>query len=221
MAKLTRALQKIFCGDVSPVNNVAVFGSLKAGSPAYSSDPATIQSLASFGQGWSGATILNQAPALQDMNALQYLFSRQLAYVFQMGIPEYLAMETYYENSMVQDSGKIYVSTIDNNLAQALTTTAWKVVYTRDIVSVSGAYAVTKTDYLIKATGGSTFTITLPQAVAGNSGEEHMIKSNMSTGVFVNVAASGGSLIDGMTVMQLSKYDCLRVVSDGSQWMVV
>ena len=86
MARLFRAVQKIFCGDVPPTNVVAVFGSLKAGSPAFSSNPDDIQSLPAYGAGWAGATVLNQAPALQDMNALQYLFSRQLKYLFQEGI---------------------------------------------------------------------------------------------------------------------------------------
>ena len=89
MAKLTRKKQRIFAGDVPAASNVAQFGSFKAGVPAYSSDPDTIQSLMAFGQGWSGAVNTSTAPALQDMNALQYLFSRQLAYVLQAGISEY------------------------------------------------------------------------------------------------------------------------------------
>jgi len=221
MAKITRALQKIFCGDVAPTNNVAVFGSLKAGTPAYSSDPTTIQSLAAFGQGWSGATVLNQAPALQDMNALQFLFSRQIAYLLQQGVPEYSSTETYYTNSIVQDSGRLYISRIDNNLGNALTTSNWKVLVSRDVVSVTTTYTVLKTDYVVKATGSSSYTVTLPAAASTNVGETHIIKSNMNAGIFLNVAASGGSLIDGQSLVQLNRMDALQVVSDGTQWMVV
>jgi len=221
MAKLTRAFQKIFCGDVTPVNNVAVFGSLKAGAPSFSSDPDTIQSLPAFTQGWTSAVVLNQAPAMQDMNALQFLFSRQIAYLMQMGIPEYLDTETYYIGSLVQNSGKIYISLTNSNVGNALTTSNWGVVFTKQISSVSANYTVLKDDFLVKATGSSVFTITLPQAVSANAGEEHKIKSNMTAGVFVNVAAAGGSLIDGQTIIQLSKNDSMSVVSDGSQWMVI
>jgi hypothetical protein len=221
MAKLTRAIQKIFCGDVPPNNVVAVFGSLKNGTPTFTDDVAEIQSLPAYGTGWAGATVLNQAPALQDMNALQYLFSRQLAYLMQAGVPEWSALETYYTGSLVQSGGKIYMSASDGNLNQAFTTTAWKTVYSKQITSVSGNYTVLKDDYVVKATGSVLFTISLPAATADNAGEEHTIKSNMNAGVMLNVVALSGSLIDGLATIQLSRMDSLRVVSDGTQWMVV
>lgn len=129
MAKLTRALQKIFCGGVPPINAVAVFGSLKAGSPEFSDDPADIQSLPAYEAGWAGATVLNQAPALQDMNALQFLFSRQLKYLFQQGIPEYSAEETYFIGSWVTNStGVPYVSLVNDNLGNdLLDPTKWRI----------------------------------------------------------------------------------------------
>jgi hypothetical protein len=221
MAKLTRAIQKIFCGDVPPNNVVAVFGSLKNGTPTFTDDVAAIQALPAYGAGWAGATVLNQAPALQDMNALQYLFSRQIAYVMQAGVAEWSASETYYTNSVVQSGGKLYISTVDDNLNQAFTTTSWKTLYSKQITAVSGNYTVLKDDYVVKATGGSLFTISLPAATANNVGEEHTIKSNMNAGVMLNVAALSGSLIDGLATIQLSRMDSLRVICDGTQWMVV
>ena len=220
MAKLTRALQKLFCGDVPATNVVAVFGSLKEGAPAFSKEPNDIQSLPAFGAGWGGATVLNQAPALQDMNSLQFLFSRQLKYLFQQGVPEWLATETYYTGSVVQSGGKLYLSALDNNLNQAFTTTSWKTIYSRQITSVSANYTVAKDDFVVLATGSTLFTITLPAATVDNVGEEHTIKSNMNAGVLLNVTASG-TLIDGLSTIQLSRMDSLRVVSSGVQWMVV
>lgn len=221
MAKLTRAIQKIFCGGVPPINAVAVFGSLKAGAPSFSDDPDDIQSLPAYDAGWAGATVLNQAPALQDMNALQFLFSRQLKYIFQQGVPEWSSSETYYTGSVVQSGGNIYISQIEDNLNQPFTSTAWKPVYSRAITSVSANYTVSQNDFVVKATGASLFTVSLPAANANNVGEEHTIKSNMNSGVLVNVTALGGSLIDGLTIIQLAPMDSLRVISDGAQWMVV
>lgn len=135
MPKITRAKQKIFCDDVPATNVVAVFGSLKEGDPEFSKDPDAIQSLPAYGAGWAGATVLNQAPALQDMNALQYLFSRQLAYVFQNGIPEYDATTSYYVGSIVTNSsGLPYVSLINDNLGQSLTDASkWKILTLPDL----------------------------------------------------------------------------------------
>jgi hypothetical protein len=220
MAKLTRALQKLFCGDVPATNVVAVFGSLKEGSPAFSKEPDDIQSLPAFGAGWGGATVLNQAPALQDMNALQFLFSRQLKYLFQQGVPEWLDTETYYTGSVVQSGGKLYLSSADDNLNQAFTTNSWKTIYSRQITSVSANYTVAKDDFVVVATGASLFTVSLPAASVDNLGQEHTIKSNMNAGILLNVSANG-TLIDGLATIQLSRMDSLRVVSDGTQWMVV
>jgi len=136
MAKLTREMQKIFCGDVPPNNVVAVFGSLKNGTPTFTDDVTAIQALPAYGAGWAGATVLNQAPALQDMNALQYLFSRQLAYLFQAGIPEWNSETTYYVGSWATDSAGVpYVSLGNNNLNNALTdATKWKVAVISSLI---------------------------------------------------------------------------------------
>jgi hypothetical protein len=222
MTKLTRALQKIFCGGVPATNNVAVFGSLKAAAPAYSQDPALIQSLPAYSAGWSGATILNQAPALQDMNALQFLFSRQLSYIFQSGIPEYLDSETYYTASIVRSGPVIYASLIDANIGQALTdNTKWQVLLSNKFTSISGAYTIINNDFLIKASGSSSYAVTLPKAVTGNIGEQHVIKSVVDAGLLVTVQASGGSLIDGQATIVISSGSSICVVSDGTNWMII
>jgi hypothetical protein len=128
MAKITRKEQKVFGGNLTATNNIAQFGSLKAGSPAYSLDPDTIQSLSAYINGWAAAVVNNNAPALQDVNALDFLFSRQLAYLMQTGIAEWVATTTYYIGSMVNDGyGETYVSIVDDNLNNVLTdTTKWR-----------------------------------------------------------------------------------------------
>lgn len=130
MAKITRVVQKIF-GSNAGVDQRAVFGSLAAGAPAFSTDPATIQSLSNYLGGWFTAVIGGNAPAIEDMNALQFLKSRQLAYLFQQGIAEWNSETSYYIGSMVNDAGKIYVSKTDDNLNNAVSdTTNWKLFST-------------------------------------------------------------------------------------------
>lgn len=132
MAKLVRRLQKIFGGSLVASNNIAKFGSLRISSPAYSLDPLDIQTT-EYLNGWAAALWDNKSPALQDMNALFYLITRQMAYQFQAGIPEYDATTTYYTGSIVNNGyGVIYRSLADDNTGNALSdSTKW--VYTRSL----------------------------------------------------------------------------------------
>lgn len=111
MAKLTRKTQKIFA-DSAAASQITAFGSIKANSPnppVYSKDPDIIQSN-EYMQGWSGATQDDYAPYRQDMNAIQNLVTRQLAYLYQAGIPEYDSATQYYANcSFCQINGVIYL----------------------------------------------------------------------------------------------------------------
>jgi hypothetical protein len=115
MTRIIRSNQKVFADNVAEPNNIAVFGSLESGTPAFSKDPGDIQSLAAFMHGWAAAVVNNNSPAMQDRNALDYLFSRQIAYVLQLGIPEWNAQTTYYINSYCQLDGVIYISKANSN----------------------------------------------------------------------------------------------------------
>lgn len=125
MAKITRKTQKIFAGNVSATDTVAQFGSLAAGSPQYSSDPDVIQALTAYGGGWTGALINapggNSSPAYQDDNAIKFLVTRQLAYLFQSGLAEWDTATIYFVGSWVQVAGICYVSKTDNNQGNLVT----------------------------------------------------------------------------------------------------
>lgn len=127
MAKIARKFMKIF-GVNAGAQQRGVFGSLAAGLPAYSTDPEAIQGLSNYEDGWFGAVLGNNSPAIQDMNALQFLFAYQLAYGFQAGVPEWDDATTYYLGSFVNDgNGNLYVSLADNNLNNAVSDTSkWK-----------------------------------------------------------------------------------------------
>ena len=124
MAKILRKYQKIFGGSsaAAPSGIIAKFGSLAAASPAYSSDPDVIQALAAYLNGWQGAVVGNNSPALQDRNALDFLMTRQLAYLFQAGVAEWDASTEYETGSWVQVAGVVYISKVDTNVNNNPTT---------------------------------------------------------------------------------------------------
>lgn len=122
MPEITRKHQKIFGSGLTPTGNVAVWGSLAAGSPAYSDDPDTIQSLPAFDDGFNGAVVGNRSPAMEDLNGLMYLITRQVAYTLQSGIPEWSADTNYFTNNFCRVGLVIYVSQSDDNLGNDPTT---------------------------------------------------------------------------------------------------
>ncbi len=128
MTQISRKTAVIF-GSNAGTDQISEFGSLAAGTPAYTTDPAVIQSLSNYLTGWFGAVIGNNSPAIEDMNSLCYLFSYQIAYVLQSGIPQWDSGTTYYIGNFASDgAGNLYYSLTDNNLNNALTnSTFWKI----------------------------------------------------------------------------------------------
>lgn len=114
MAKISRALQKIF-GSSGASSQFGQFGSLAAGSPTTTKDPATIQALANYLTGWYGAVMGNNSPAIEDRNALDFLITRQLAYIFQAGVPEWEVGTEYHLNSYCQKEGVLFISLTNDN----------------------------------------------------------------------------------------------------------
>ena len=114
MPKIERKTQKIFGGNAES-DQLAVFGSMITGTPVYNDDIETLQSEA-YTEGWQVAVAANEAPFMEEMNAVQYGFSKQLAYLFQQGIAEWDAGTTYYLNSFCQVGGVIYKSMQDENI---------------------------------------------------------------------------------------------------------
>lgn len=142
MAALPRVLQKLFASTAA-ASEIGKFGSLAAGTPETTTDPAAMQAANWFG-GWFAAVIGNNSPAIEDWNAVCYVFAYQLAYLFEKGVPEWNAETTYYIGSIVNDAlGALYVSKQDTNLNHAISDTAWWVKITptsRVLTATSGTY---------------------------------------------------------------------------------
>lgn len=140
MARYPRILQKIFGGSASDIGN---FGSAAAGSPVSGPAPTltAVQSLSQYLDGWLSAVLgASKFPAIEDMNAIDYLFSSQIAYLLQQGIAEYDATTTYYSKNIVCKVGtyEIYGSIVDTNLGNALSDgTKW--VFLGDLSTIANA----------------------------------------------------------------------------------
>ena len=116
MTRLPRVKGKIFASNAD-ANDIGQFGSALAGNKLLTSDIATIQDLPAYETGWRAAVLSTRNyPTLQEMNGLQKVFSQQIAYNLQSGIPEWDSETTYYSNQFCSVAGNIYVSLVDNNL---------------------------------------------------------------------------------------------------------
>jgi hypothetical protein len=117
MAEIVRKEQKIF-GESGGASEFGQFGSDAAGAPVTTKDIDVIQALSQYSQGWFGATPGQIPPRRQDRNALDLLFSTQIAYTLQKGIPEWLnsATQRYYAGkSIVTRSDGIYMAILGDD----------------------------------------------------------------------------------------------------------
>jgi hypothetical protein len=149
-SKIVRKTSLPFAGNqaASPAGYIGTFGSAAASAPAYSSDPAVIQSLAAYLNGWTGAVLGNQQPAIQDRNALDYLFAYFICYIQQQGVCEWDAGTTYFAGSWALDpagTGNAYFSRTNNNLGNSIfNTTFWTPVSESITPPAVNAQSVTK-----------------------------------------------------------------------------
>lgn len=133
MAKIPRITQKIFAENAGS-NEVTAFGTAKNGNDAeYTKDVSKIQTEA-FTQGWEPALLTDDAPFMEDMNAVLLAQSQQIAYLFQEGNAEWDNQTTYYKFSIVKkvinEELKLFYSLTDDNIgndpAQDTSGTNWK-----------------------------------------------------------------------------------------------
>ena len=112
--KLERKVMEIY-GENAATRDIIAYGSDIAGNIVETKDPDVIQTEA-YKTGVRAAVVGNNSTTLQNRQALDFLFSRQLKYLYQHGIAEWGADETYYKSSVVKGSdGNLYGSITDNN----------------------------------------------------------------------------------------------------------
>lgn len=136
MPKLERVNQVIFANN-SGSREITGFGTAKNNEPTYTRDLKAIQN-ANFLQGWQSAVLPDKAPYMEDTNALFYAVTRQLAYIFQAGLPEWNNETVYYQNDLCRMTNSanevtIYKSLTNDNTGnnpQNTLGTYWKVFQT-------------------------------------------------------------------------------------------
>lgn len=230
MDKLSIKRQRIFADYVGYTGNIAQFGSMKAAAKVYSDDMETIQGLAAFSSGWTGA-VSSGPPSLEDMNGLFYLLTKQLAYIFQAGIPEWSALAEYSIGSIINNAvDTVFMSGIDSNTNNALTDSAkWVNLFGRKVTIISSVgtlpYTVLANDFFILCTTTPTTdnkNVILPTPSVGNKGREVRVKQ---TGVIsatnLYVIAADSSTIDGASSSGINQYTCKKYISDGTNWIVI
>ena len=112
--KLERKVMEIY-GENAATRDIIAYGSDIAGNIVETKDPDVIQTEA-YKTGVRSAVVGNNSTTLQNRQALDFLFSRQLKYLYQHGVAEWGADETYFVNSLaVGSNGNLYVSLTDNN----------------------------------------------------------------------------------------------------------
>lgn len=161
MPKLARKNQKIFA-ESAPAGLIKQYGSLAEGAPLTTTDPEVIQALATrYAIGWQAAAITsgegNIVPALEDFNALAFLFSYQLFYLFEQGIAEWDDSTTYYIDSICRSGNILYRSLTDNNLNNDPTsdTTNWKIYFVSDQYAVVGGNNIINASFNVWQNGTS------------------------------------------------------------------
>ncbi len=216
MAKISRFYQRLF-GSTATSGQVRQFGSLAASAPLTTTDPATIQALSQWLDGWAAATLGLANPAREDRNAVDFIFSRQLGYLLQAGVPEWDATTVYYIGSIVNAAGVLYVSLTDANTNNAVTVAAnWKLFAQGAFVAKSADYTLTSLDQNVEFDATAALrTATLPAASAANALKKYTITKSDSS---VNQVKITGGVVD---YYLLAQYDSITVFSNGTVWYQV
>ncbi|MFM1425782.1 hypothetical protein WFP05_19825 [Yersinia enterocolitica] len=92
-------------------------------------DDLTSQVTNSFLRGW-GIVGPSENPSMEDFNAAMYTMSQFIAYLHQMGIPEWDALQEYYSGSICVRAGETYSSLVNGNVGSAPPSVKWTPVLT-------------------------------------------------------------------------------------------
>lgn len=194
MARIPRKTQKVFCGN-SNAGEIAVFGTMKTGTPQYSTDIETLQSN-EYEQGWSDAILNDKAPYLEEMNGVQYAFSRQIAYLLQQGLAnEWDTNTIYFKGStvaVINDTTVTYYRSVSNDNQGNNPTTDGGTNWVLDSISKIESYNTALTN-AINTLNSQVVKLTGNQTVAGDKTFIGTTKVNNSTttGTAIALAARG------------------------------
>lgn len=217
----------LFCGDIPASNNIAVFGSLKNSSIEYSSALNLIQQYQYWLDGIQSTLMSNNAPALQDFNALFYTIIYALCSIFQKGFVDYSDDIEYTMNSLVNGGNYgIYKSISNSNTDSLDATSKWLLLFNNNITLISASYTINYYDeyILFKKSGTVTqeYLVTIPVPESKYNGRTIVIKyahNEQSTGVGLYIRRSDDGLISGTAKYTVSPWRSVRLICDGIDWV--
>lgn len=194
--KLARKTALVF-GSTPGANQIAQFGSLAAAAPAFSTDPAVIQSLAAWITGWYDAVLGGNSPTIEDLNAFSFVMAYQVAYLAQAGTAEWDSGTNYFIGSLVNMVGVTYCSLTDSNLNNNPQSSGanWTVSCQANIGDTStGSGTLTLAADFLRCTNSGASNLTLPDCTTTPLGWIYTFKA-VGTGN-VNILPHTGQVID-------------------------
>ena len=166
MAKIPRKTQKVFAGTAT---NNGQFGSAQVGTKLLSNDLDTLQALAAFTEGWDSATEgAKKLFTLEEMQALHFLTTSQIAYLMQEGFAEYDAGTEYHQNSVVKETGtfNVWGSLIDTNTGNPLVEGAnWTLLHDLQNPATLSSEAISAVLYSADTGAADAYVATLSPAL--------------------------------------------------------
>lgn len=226
--EIPRKAAKIF-GSTAGFHQICQVGSFAAGGTVYTVDPDVIQALGNYLDGWFSCVVGNNSPTIQDMNALCFLFSYQIACILQGGIPNWNAETEYFTGNYVRDNGVLFVSLVDNNLNQPRTdATKWRAAGGVMRTVTTAETATIYDEYLRLDPTAATFIETLPSCALTPKGKRITLKNIANNGNPVTVKGFGSELVEWANTLVLDSTtagvgasESVELINTGTKWEIV
>jgi len=187
------------------------------------SNPVVLDS-SGYADIWFDPT-LSYKVIVQDSNSVQQWSVDNIS--FPVGISTWSANINYSQGSVVQDSsgfGLLYVSLINNNLNNALTSvSSWRVIG-GNVRTVSTNTTLLVTDDMIRSNSTSgNLTHTLPSCASTPIGKVITVKDVGTGGNATTLKGSGTDVIDGNNTYSttLSQFSVVQARNNGTSWDVI
>ncbi|CNI12298.1 tail fiber protein [Yersinia frederiksenii] len=174
-------------------------------------DDLTSQVTNSFLRGW-GIVGPSENPSMEDFNAAMYTMSQFIAYLHQMGIPEWDALQEYYSGSICVRAGETYSSLVNGNVGSAPPSVKWTPVLTTKnglenlglsdvahLPQLTGVVGTSRNAKMSVTTASATATFTADELIvqAALGGRQYKLSSFSKT---INLATTGAGGMDTGTV---------------------
>lgn len=196
---------KPFATDAA-IDQIAQIGSLRSGTPTFSKDPNVIQALANYSDGWFGIAMGDNSPAMEDMNAIQFVFAYMIAMILGSGVAEWEVGTTYSVGSIINVQGNLYVSLQDNNTGHPYVESAWWAKQGNKFRTITTNANISPLDNYVRVNGAG-LTVTLPNVTIVPLGQEITIKN-------ITSSVSDSSITIATTSSQkIDKFDNLSLLS--------